>query len=123
MPTLKYYDGSQYQQLPGPPGPTGPAGQNGAATWVGTITSPTVAGSPYTLTHNLNTNNPVVQLWDATTLAQIIGQITVVNANQIQVGFSTQPAHNVTVVVMGGALVTVSQSPVGPWTGTITTPA
>jgi len=123
MPVLKYYDGAQYQQLPGPPGPTGPAGQNGAATWVGLITSPTVAGSPYTLTHNLNTNNPVVQLWDAVTLAQIMSQTVVVNANQIQVSFSAQPANNVTVVVMGGALVTASQSLVGPWTGTITTPA
>ena len=123
MPVLKYYDGAQYQQLPGPPGPTGPAGQNGAATWVGLITSPTVAGSPYTLTHNLNTSNPMVQLWDAVTLAQIMSQTVVVNANQIQVSFSAQPANNVTVVVMGGALVTASQSLVGPWTGTITTPA
>src|SRR5499427_9987999 len=103
MPVLKYYDGAQYQQLPGPPGPTGPAGQNGAATWVGLITSPTVAGSPYTLTHNLNTSNPMVQLWDAVTLAQITSQIVVVNANQIRVSFAQQPANNVTVVVMGGA--------------------
>src|SRR5215831_4318013 len=123
MPVLKYYDGSQYQQLPGPPGPAGPAGQNGAATWVGTITSPTVAGSPYTLTHNLNTNNPMVQLWDADTLSMILAQVTVVNANQIQISFTSQPVNNVTVVVMGGALVSASQSPVGPWTGTITTPA
>lgn len=123
MPVLKYYDGAQYQQLPGPPGPTGPAGQNGAATWVGLITSPTVAGSPYTLTHNLNTSNPMVQLWDAVTLAQLMSQVVVVNANQIQVSFAQQPPNNVTVVVMGGALVTASQSLVGPWTGTITTPA
>jgi len=100
----------------------GGGGGGGAPSWVGTITSPTVAGSPYTLTHNLNTTTPFVQMWDAVTLSQILGQVTVLNANQIQVSFSSQPANNVTVVVGGISTSTVA-SPVGPWTGTITTPA
>src|SRR5262249_31090994 len=38
---------------------------------VTTLTTPTTAGSPYTVTHNLNTTNIVVGLWDATTNNQV----------------------------------------------------
>lgn len=85
----------------GPTGPTGPAGPPGA-TYVGLITSPTQAGSPYTITHNLNTANPIVQVWDAITGALIQAEITVVDVNHVSVTFNSTPPHNVNVVVAGG---------------------
>lgn len=100
---------------------TGGGGGGGTPAWVGTITSP-AANTTYTLTHNLNTSTPFVQLWDAVTLALILGQVVAVNANQIQVRFSATPANNVTVVI-GGISGTSTPSSTGPWTGTITTPA
>jgi hypothetical protein len=109
-------DGTAWNAIMG-----GGGGGGGSPAWVGTITSP-VAGTTYTLTHNLNTSTPFVQLWDAVTLVQVIGQVVAVNANQVQVTFSATPAHNVTVVVGGISAVGTATS-TGPWTGTISTPA
>lgn len=92
-------------------------GGGGGQAWVGTIANP-AAGTTYTLTHNLNTSTPFVQLWDAITTAQILGQVVASSPNQIQVSFSVKPPNNVTVVV-GGISAVTAPATVGPWVGTL----
>src|SRR5215469_5163845 len=97
--------------LGGPTGPTGPAGPPGS-TYSQTINAPTMAGSPYLITHNLNNTVPIVQLWDAVNGQMLQAEITVVNTNQISITFRVTPPNSVTVVVANGT--TGGPGPTGP---------
>lgn len=106
--------GSGPQGVPGPTGPTGPAyaaGQLYSLVYYQTIPAPTVASSPYTVRHNLGTTFPMVQLYDATTLQQIMAQITVVDANNVAIRVSQNMLNSVNVVIMG---VAGSPVPINP---------
>jgi hypothetical protein len=102
MPALKYWDtGSSSYVLLTPGVTTFPF------TFMQTLTAPTVASSPYQINHNLNTNTPLVQIWDAITGQMVQAQVRVANANSIQVSVATNMPNNVNVIVIGSA-----QSPV-----------
>jgi len=66
------------------------------------LTNPTVAGSPYTITHNLNSLYPLVQLWDATNGQMLAAEIAIVDNNDVTVSFTATPPHSVNVVVGAG---------------------
>jgi hypothetical protein len=66
-----------------------------------TLSAPTVASSPYTVTHNLNTTTPFVQIWDAVTGNLVEAQVHVLDANHVQISVATNMPNNVNVVVMG----------------------
>lgn len=103
MPALKYWDAGSNQYvllMPGTP-TTFPF------VYTQTLSAPTVAASPYQVNHNLNTNTPLVQTYDAITGQLVMLAITVVNANSIQVSVSVNAPNNINVVVVGTA-----QSPV-----------
>jgi hypothetical protein len=68
-----------------------------------TLTSPTVASSPYTITHNLGTTTPVVQMWDAVTNQMVSAQISVQDANHLQVRVAQNMPNNVNVIIIGSA--------------------
>ena len=93
-------------------GPTGPAGASSPlSSWIQTLTAPTVASSPYTITHNLGTTNLLVQLWDAVTTQQVQAQVVTLNTNQIQVSVATNMPNNVNVVIMGAPTSPISLFP------------
>jgi hypothetical protein len=85
----------------GPTGPTGPIGPPGSS-YTQRLTSPTTAGSPYTIGHHLNSATPLVQLWDATTGQLMAAEVTVVDINTVSVTFYNTPPHDVNVVVAAG---------------------
>jgi hypothetical protein len=60
------------------------------------------AGTIYTITHNLNSPHPLVQLWDAVTNGLIQGEIAAVDANNLWVSFNAKPPNDVNVVVGAG---------------------
>jgi len=106
MPALKYWDtGSSSYVLLTPGATTFPF------TFMQTLTAPTVASSPYQINHNLNTTTPLVQIWDATTGQQVMTQITVVNANSIQITVAQNMPNNVNVIVVGSAQAPVPVAP------------
>jgi hypothetical protein len=78
---------------------------------VQTLTAPTVAASPYTITHNLGTINVLVQMYDAVTQRQVQAQVAALNTNQIQVSVATNMPNNVNVIIMGA---TASPVPLFP---------
>ena len=84
----------------GPAGPIGPSGPPGAS-YNTTINSPAIS-TPYSVTHNLNTTFPIVQLWDAVNGQLLDAEVTMVDANHVTVTFLTQPLHAVGVVVAAG---------------------
>jgi hypothetical protein len=86
---------------PGGQGPQGPAGPAGSA-YTTTLTAPTAAGSPYTVRHNLNTQVPIVQLYNAVTGAFMQAEIAVVDPNNIAVTFLVSPTTDINVVVASG---------------------
>lgn len=105
----------------GPTGPTGPTGTTGPAgtglAYTTTLTAPTVAGSPYTVTHNLGVQYPLVELWDATNGIMLQADVTAMNPNTITVTFRQNAPNNVTVVVTGsttGSGPTGATGPTGP---------
>ena len=96
----------------GPTGATGPAGASSPLLMsVQTLTAPTVAASPYTITHNLGTTNVLVQMYDAVTQRQVQAQVAALNTNQIQVSVATNMPNNVNVIIMGA---TASPVPLFP---------
>jgi hypothetical protein len=103
----------------GVPGPSGPYS---TPPYVTTITAPTAAGSPYTVTHNLSFATPLVQIWDAVTGAQIMAKVTTINLNQVTVAFSANPPNNVTVVCSTGGMGPPAPTPTAAYTTTITAP-
>jgi hypothetical protein len=66
-----------------------------------TVASPTVAGSPYTLTHNLNTTNLFVEVWDAVTNQLVFTQVNIVDANHISISVAQNMPNSINVVMMG----------------------
>jgi hypothetical protein len=70
-----------------------------------------VASNPYTVRHGLGTTFPLVQLWDATTLQQVMAQMTVVDANNVAIRVSSDMPNPVNIVVMG---VAGSPVPINP---------
>lgn len=68
-----------------------------------TLSAPTVASSPYTITHNLGTTTPVVQMWDAVTNQMVMAQVVVQDTNHIQVSVSQNMPNNVNVIILGSA--------------------
>jgi hypothetical protein len=60
-----------------------------------------VAGSPYSIAHNLNSPYPQVQAWDTVTGDLIIVRMHILDANHIQVFFEQNAPNNVAVVVTG----------------------
>jgi hypothetical protein len=76
-----------------------------------TLPAPTTAGSPYTVTHNLNTVTPVVQLWDQVTGQQVMAQIRAPSVNTIQVSVTQNMPNIITVVVVGSA---AALAPIAP---------
>jgi hypothetical protein len=103
-------------------GVPGPAGPYSTPPYVTTISAPTAAGSPYTITHNLSFANPLVQTWDAVTGAQIMAVVTSINLNQVTVSFTTNPPNNVTVVCSTGGMGPPAPSATAAYTTTITAP-
>jgi hypothetical protein len=65
------------------------------------LTAPTVAASPYTIAHNMNTTNVMVQAWDVVTGDLIIVRSHISDANHIQVFFEQNAPNNVNVLVLG----------------------
>lgn len=95
---LNLSDGTQWNPITG-----GGGGGPYSFAWVQTLTAPTVVSSPYTVTHNLNTTTPLVQVWDASTGLMVQTQVTVVNANTIQISVAQNMPNNANVVVLGSA--------------------
>lgn len=62
-----------------------------------------MAGSPYTIAHNLGAAYPLVELWDAVNGQMLTANAAVVDANHVTITFTSNPPHDVTVVVTGGA--------------------
>lgn len=75
----------------------------GALTKEVIIFTPGPINIPNTLTHNLNTVNIDVQLWDVITNNVILTNVTIGNptANTIDITFSVNPAGNVRAVIIG----------------------
>jgi hypothetical protein len=71
------------------------------STSVQTLPPITTASSPYTVTHNLNTTNLSVSLWDTVTNQLIMAQVSILNANQIQISVAQNMPNPVNVVMMG----------------------
>jgi len=104
--------GASQQGAIGPTGATGPAGASSPLLMsVQTLTAPTVAASPYTITHNLGTTNVLVQMYDAVTQRQVQAQVAALNTNQIQVSVATNMPNNVNVVIMGAPTSPISLFP------------
>jgi len=61
------------------------------------------AGQSYTVTHNLNTQNLLVQLWDAVTTMLIMAQVDILNNNQISVSVTAATPNAMNVVIYGAA--------------------
>jgi hypothetical protein len=61
-----------------------------------------VAGSPYYITHSLNSTSPLVQLWDLVTGQLLQAEVAVIDANTVSVTFRVTPPNNVNVVVGAG---------------------
>lgn len=80
-------------------------------TYTTTLTAPTTASSPYTVTHGLNTRNVHVQMWGATTGLLIQTQVLITGVNTIQISVAQNIPENVNVVVMG---VTGTPAPINP---------
>lgn len=99
MPTLKYWDSSQsaYVAIPA----VASVNPNNMVATI--INTPTVASSPYTISHNLSTTNVMVQAWDTVTNDLIVVRMHVSDANHIQVFFEANCPNNVNVLVIGGA--------------------
>jgi hypothetical protein len=106
MPALKYWDVNQGAYVLLTPGAT-----TFPFTYTQTLTAPTVASSPYQINHNLNTTTPLVQIWDAATGQLVQAQITVVNANSIQISVATNMPNSVNVIVVGSAQAPVPVTP------------
>jgi hypothetical protein len=106
MPALRYWDtGSSSYVLLTPGATTFPF------TYMQTLTAPTVASSPYQINHNLNTTTPLVQIWDAVTGQMVQTQVTVVNANSVQITVAQNMPNNVNVIVVGSAQAPVPVAP------------
>ena len=96
----------------GPPGPTGPSAANTFnLVYLQTITAPTVASSPYTVTHNLNSTYILVQTWDSVTGQLVQTQVRVVDANHITISTAQNMPNNLNVVVTAGP---ASPAPIVP---------
>lgn len=58
--------------------------------------------SVFTITHNLNTDFVMVELYDANTYEEIVAQVDHVSANEITITFSSPPAVNEIAVIVFG---------------------
>lgn len=76
-----------------------------------TIASPTAAGSPYTITHNLNTTNVFVEVWDAVTNALVFTQVNIVDVNHISISVAQNMPNSINVVIMGVGNAPLPTSP------------
>jgi hypothetical protein len=92
---LNLSDGTQWNPIVG--------GGGGSPYVLVTLTAPTVAGSPYLVTHNLNTTTVMVQIFDAVTGNAVNAQVHILNANQVQVSVAANMPNNVNVIVGGGS--------------------
>jgi hypothetical protein len=88
----------------GPPGPTGPPAGYMSLLYYQTIPRPTVASSPYTLTHNLGTTFLLVDVWDAVTNQKVNVQVQTFDVNRLGIYVAQDMPNPVNVVVMGTAL-------------------
>jgi hypothetical protein len=70
-------------------------------TYVQTLSAPTIASSPYTVTHNLGSTNVFVQLWDAITQQIVMAQVKIQDANTVLVSFAANAPNNINVMVFG----------------------
>jgi|SRR5215469_9521 len=105
MPALKYWDVASSSYILLTPGAT-----TFPFTYYQTLPAPTTA-APFQINHNLNTMVPLVQVYDAVTGQMVQVQITVVNANSIQVSVGTNMPNNVNVIVHGSAQAPVPVAP------------
>ena len=87
------------------------SGQTYSLSFAQTLTAPTVAGSPYTVTHSLNTTNVFVQIWDSVTLQLVQAQVRVVDVNDITISVAQNMPNNVNVVVLGVGNAPVPANP------------
>jgi len=88
----------------GPPGPTGPPAGYMSLVYYQTIPRPTVASSPYTLTHNLGTPFLLVNVWDSVTHQLVSVQVQIFDNNHLGITVAQDMPNPVNVVVMGTAL-------------------
>jgi hypothetical protein len=96
MAQLKYWDAgsAQYVALPG-------LVTGGSLVSSTILNTPTVASSPYTISHNFGTLNVLVQAWDVVTGDLIITRMHLADANHVQVYFEQNAPNNVNVLVLG----------------------
>jgi hypothetical protein len=87
----------------GPPGPAGPPAGYMSLVYYQTIPRPTVASSPYTVTHNLGTTFLLVDVWDAVTNQKVSVQVQTIDNNRLGIYVSQDMPNPVNVVVMGTA--------------------
>jgi hypothetical protein len=109
--TIDLIGGTGPQGATGPTGPAYAAGQMYSLVYYQTIPAPKVASNPYTVTHNLGTTFPMVQLWDALTLQLVNAQVQVVDANRVQISVAADMPNPVNVSIMG---VAASPVPINP---------
>ena len=85
----------------GTTGAQGTEGAQGTSGQLGTYAATITPASPYTATtfdidHNLNTTDVLVVVWDETTDAEVVTDITKVNVNRVTIGFAVAPASGET---------------------------
>lgn len=90
----------------------------GNVSYTNTFT-PGTAGVANTITHNLNTTNLVVELWDVTTGEQILTNINNVTSTTLDVTFTSNPSGNVKIVVLGNGSTSYDFRPYKVLTGLI----
>ena len=71
------------------------------------------------ITHNLNTEDIVVQLWDVTNSEVIYADITFTSTTQINIKFDSNPSGQVKVIVLGKGGLTADSRPYKVLTGIV----
>lgn len=82
--------------------------------------TPTTAGSANTISHNLNSTDVVVELWDIDTDEQIIANIGNRSINALDVTFTSNPSGDVRVVVVANGSNTLDPRTYTVLTGLLT---
>lgn len=73
--------------------------------------TPGTVGSANTITHNLNTTDLVIELWDVTTGEQILANIDNVTATQLDVTFTSNPSGDVKIIVLASGSTNLDSRP------------
>jgi hypothetical protein len=92
----------------------------GNASYNQTFTPSTVTVAN-TITHNLNTTDLVIELWDVDTNEQVFGDLGNRTANTVDVTFDVNPTGNVRIVIVSsGGVIASDPRPYGVMWGLIT---